>query len=441
MIVPNVRDAEWQAKLRRFTCLSIARCSKAWRSLKTSDKCRACWALPRLRPETFRLPLLLILIYLLLQLNRMLLHRISPVSDPVDSKYTRPGDVLRNHSFRQIISPSISCKHRDIELIVCVPLTIDNVARRHAIRNTWGNLKRLRHVLDSSDTPLSHQNQTVQQKHSDVHLLFFVGHWPKPDGKEAQQTLLKEAAKYGDIVQESYLDAYANLTLKSIAILKWVVTNCPNAQYVAKVDDDVYFNIPLLLKLLRETSNIILSKLKLAQPESIKPRFPLLESYKNLPPPFIIGDKFVKAKPERDIKSKWFTSPKVYSSEYYPDYVSGTAYAMSGSAVHQLYTTSLRLPLFWMEDIFITGMSARAAGVPVLASKRFTCAKPKGTGFSQPSSDPEATRPELSRTPLIHSEGRANIIAFFTTLGCKENSTIRLRAAPSELTRPQPQWF
>lgn len=36
----------------------------------------------------------------------------------------------------------------------------------------------------------------------------------------------QESDYFGDIVQESFLDSYNNLTLKSIMMLKWVTTNC-----------------------------------------------------------------------------------------------------------------------------------------------------------------------------------------------------------------------
>ena len=41
-----------------------------------------------------------------------------------------------------------------------------------------------------------------------------------------QQDVINESEQYGDIVQESFLDTYANLTVKSLMLLKWFTTSC-----------------------------------------------------------------------------------------------------------------------------------------------------------------------------------------------------------------------
>ena len=52
------------------------------------------------------------------------------------------------------------------------------------------------------------------------------------------KALLEENQKFGDIIQEDFLDTYYNLTLKSIMLFKWSAKYCPNAKLFMKVDED-----------------------------------------------------------------------------------------------------------------------------------------------------------------------------------------------------------
>lgn len=40
----------------------------------------------------------------------------------------------------------------------------------------------------------------------------------------------KEQMTYGDIIMHDYLDAYANLTLKTLSALRWTVVHCATAR-------------------------------------------------------------------------------------------------------------------------------------------------------------------------------------------------------------------
>ena len=53
----------------------------------------------------------------------------------------------------------------------------------------------------------------------------------------------------------------------------------------------------------------------------------------------------------------------MFSGREYPDYVSGTGYVMSGRLIPRLFDTSLSVPLFHLEDVFMTGLVARRAGI------------------------------------------------------------------------------
>lgn len=80
-------------------------------------------------------------------------------------------------------------------------------------------------------TPLALVEQTTAtrppslfQPGGDVDPAFNVREEPELD--EQQRRLLNESEVYGDIIQESFIDSYNNLTLKTIMMLKWVNNNC-----------------------------------------------------------------------------------------------------------------------------------------------------------------------------------------------------------------------
>ena len=58
-------------------------------------------------------------------------------------------------------------------------------------------------------------------------------------------------AEFSDIIQAKFVDSYANLTVKSIALIRWVVDYCSQAEFMLKADDDMYINVPLLIDVLK----------------------------------------------------------------------------------------------------------------------------------------------------------------------------------------------
>lgn len=57
----------------------------------------------------------------------------------------------------------------------------------------------------------------------------------------------EEVELYRDIVIADMKDTYRNLTLKVLYMMEWAFTRCSQARYYMKVDDDVFFNVPLVL--------------------------------------------------------------------------------------------------------------------------------------------------------------------------------------------------
>lgn len=53
----------------------------------------------------------------------------------------------------------------------------------------------------------------------------------------------------------------------------------------------------------------------------------------------------------------------MYSERTYPNYLSGTGYVMSLDVAKRLYKAALITPLLHLEDVYITGVCAKVAGL------------------------------------------------------------------------------
>eukprot|EP00106_Octopus_bimaculoides_P004294 XP_014771736.1 PREDICTED: beta-1,3-galactosyltransferase 1-like isoform X2 [Octopus bimaculoides] len=215
-----------------------------------------------------------------------------------------------------------------VQILVAVCSAPINILRRNTIRETWGQYAR---------------------NNSNFKMVFFEG---VTHGPGVQDDIHEESVKYGDIVQENYIDHYANLSLKSIAYLRWVSSSCRKVKFVLKTDDDMYINLPLLEKTLM---NMKRSR-------------------------FIMGLLFKHVAPIRDSSSKWYTPISKYPKNEFPEYVSGTAYLISGDLVPELYAESFNGKRFWLEDVYITGMLANRVNATRIDSSKFTIHNQQHTG-------------------------------------------------------------
>ena len=62
-----------------------------------------------------------------------------------------------------------------------------------------------------------------------------------------QKLIEKESEKYGDLIQFGFIESYYNLTLKSIAILRWSEKYCKTKD-ILKADDDLVINFKIFMK-------------------------------------------------------------------------------------------------------------------------------------------------------------------------------------------------
>ena len=238
-----------------------------------------------------------------------------PPSRPPSHHHHHPDH--HHHPYSFVTNEPAACTPAT-ELVIVVITAVHNFDDRRAVRDTWGSY--------------------VDDDRHNASLVFLLGLAPSP---RLQSRLVNESRRFRDIVQEDFVDSYRNLSIKSVALLKWVTTYCNASAFVLKADDDMYVNVSNLVSALRAES---------------------AKSHSD----FVLGHVFVGAKPLQDKDSKWYTPRETFSEKVYPRYTSGTCYAMTTSAARRLYEASAEVPLFWLEDIYITGLCSRQAGVAVV---------------------------------------------------------------------------
>uniref|UniRef100_A0A8C6SU08 Hexosyltransferase n=1 Tax=Neogobius melanostomus TaxID=47308 RepID=A0A8C6SU08_9GOBI len=113
--------------------------------------------------------------------------------------------------------PRVCNNESDILVVFLVPVAPHHYAHREAVRQTWG------------------------APGSDTLTLFFLG-LPEesPQKSEVQGKIETESRKYGDIIQNNFIDTYHNLTIKTLLMMRWLDAHCPGTRYGMKVDADIF---------------------------------------------------------------------------------------------------------------------------------------------------------------------------------------------------------
>ncbi|CAK9294341.1 unnamed protein product [Gordionus sp. m RMFG-2023] len=109
---------------------------------------------------------------------------------------------------------------KDIFIIIMIHSAPDHNNLRESTRETWGSIK-------------DYYNYNLR-------LIFVLG---VTENQSIQEQLTNESKIYGDIVQASFLDAYVNMSYKMSMGFKWISYYCPHAEFILKMDDDIYADI------------------------------------------------------------------------------------------------------------------------------------------------------------------------------------------------------
>ncbi|XP_074786566.1 beta-1,3-galactosyltransferase 4 [Athene noctua] len=203
-------------------------------------------------------------------------------------------------------------------LLVLVPSSPDHAERRQAVRETWGAPQIRGGLLTRT--------------------LFVLGvPPPKRGGQGVQAALRAEFSHHGDLLQGAFLDVYANLTLKTLFLLRWATTRCPATPFLLKADDDVFVNLPALMTYL------------ISFPPAIRHRL-------------YLGRVHWWVRPDRDPQSRHHVPVALYPDAFFPLYCSGTAYVLATEAAASVLAASPHVPWVAPEDVWV-GLCARRAGL------------------------------------------------------------------------------
>jgi len=190
-----------------------------------------------------------------------------------------------------------------IVLFVLIFSRPSNAGMRLAIRNTYL-------------TPFRHRQSIVRYA-------FVLG-----NGHDSKiNDMLEWENKYfHDILKFNFDDTYLNLTLKTLNGLDWVTKNCKSANYILKIDDDVWFNT--------FTFFFNLNK-KIMEFSSIG------------------GDCHSNGAPVRNPRSKYYISPQSYPHFNFPPFCVGPSYILQQHAAKDIVNISPDVPFFQLEDVYV----------------------------------------------------------------------------------------
>ncbi|XP_054467411.1 beta-1,3-galactosyltransferase 2 [Anoplopoma fimbria] len=243
-------------------------------------------------------------------LSRVTLGKHPPKPSPLPAEEYR---LIAPETYEYVLNRPAVCGSgtRAPFLVFMVPVAPLEAAAREAVRKTWGG-----------------------PGQEDTLTLFFVG---LPEGgRESwlQAELEEESRTHADIIQVDFQDSYRNLTIKTVQMMSWLATYCPNASYGMKVDADVFVNVFYLLRRLRGS-----------------PRRG-----------FITGSVISDGRPRRDSNSKWHLSEEQYPEDSFPPYVSGAGYVFSADLAPRITWASRFVRLIPLEDVYV-GLCLRVLAV------------------------------------------------------------------------------
>ncbi|XP_015787959.1 beta-1,3-galactosyltransferase 1 [Tetranychus urticae] len=228
----------------------------------------------------------------------------------------RPVEGLINYRHNYIM-PGVTGCTGSTRLFIMVFSRPESISTRALIRTTWLN------------------PDFIGSEANSVSYRFLLG---GIHDETILAAVKNESSQFGDIIIDtSFPDSYQLLVRKTISMVDWVDTYCSSVMAVLKSDDDTWFNVEYLLKIL-----------------------PYLE-------PGIHGHVFRFAGVSRNPKDAWFIPSDLYPFGHYPDFTSGSGYLIVGRGTNiysRLLATLSTIRTVWMEDIFLTGLVAEKAKVP-----------------------------------------------------------------------------
>ncbi|XP_053551908.1 beta-1,3-galactosyltransferase 9 [Bombina bombina] len=220
-----------------------------------------------------------------------------------------------------INEPSL-CSDKNVFLLSIIFSCPENKTGRDRIRSTWGNV--------------------TSVKHLGIINIFALG---RPVSGTIQSDVLNESHVYKDIIEGNYLDTIQNKTHKTLMMIEWTLTFCPNTKFLLKTDEEMFVNIKSLTEYLLDLE---------AHSEDI-----------------YTGRVIHQSLPDRNHQSPNFVPIWSYSETNYPDYCSGSAMVISLDVAKKVYIASKDISTLVPSDVFI-GICTQRAGIIPIHSSRFS---------------------------------------------------------------------
>ena len=221
--------------------------------------------------------------------------------------------IINPHNFDYRINSPQPCSRETkdrLDLLVWIHSAPENTRERSVVRETWANRKHFPASIDK------------------VRVIFFLG---DTKSTKIQDGLYYESELYRDIVQETYMDSYKNLTYKFMSAMKWITHYCPNTKLILKADDDTVVDTRLMLQQLAKTINY--------------PENAAINTF--------LCSIMSGGKPIREKDNKWEVTLEEYPRSEYPKYCFGFAVLISPGLIPTMWELSLRTKYFWIDDAFL----------------------------------------------------------------------------------------
>ncbi|XP_073418618.1 beta-1,3-galactosyltransferase 5-like [Dendrobates tinctorius] len=144
------------------------------------------------------------------------------------------------------------------------------------------------------------------------------------DREQHMEILKLEEEEYRDILLWDFTEGHHNLSLKERCFLEWLHDNPQQADFIFKGDDDLFVNPSSLVRYINENVSSPFQLHGALQRHSVVLRY-----------------------------SKYKISYTLFPNVKYPYFLSGGGFLFQASLVRSLYQTSLWLPVFPLDDIYL----------------------------------------------------------------------------------------
>ncbi|XP_064868529.1 beta-1,3-galactosyltransferase 1-like isoform X2 [Oncorhynchus nerka] len=225
-----------------------------------------------------------------------------------------PYHVQYPHEYIFILDEPEKCQEQNPFLVLMVPVAPYNREAREAVRRTWGS-----------------ERQVLGRE---VRLFFLLGLPSGEETEQLQEKVLQESKEHQDLLQSDFIDSYKNLTIKTMMMMEWLSSRCPNASYAMKIDSDMFLNVNTLVNMLLHapTQN------------------------------YMTGLVAQWAAVLRDHNSKWYLPKEVFSEPVYPPYALGLGYVFTLDLPRKLVEASRHVKAVYIEDVYL-GLCMRHLGI------------------------------------------------------------------------------